>query len=304
MTISVPPTFNFWRTVYSHGWCALPPFVVDTDRRMLSFIVDLPSRRNRKVVPLRVSQPKRGRLRIRIQENLSLTEEEKRSITNQVRTVLRLDEDFAEFYKLARKHRAFRWVPKFGAGRLLRAPTVFEDVVKMICTTNCSWALTETMVNNLCTKLGFNVSSEGQRWFAFPLPEALADCSETFLRREIRAGYRAPYLRELARRIVNNDLDVEAWRHSTLPTDVLYKEVVSVKGIGPYAAGNIMKLLGRYDYLAIDSWCRKKFFEIHKNGRKTRDDVIEQFYEPFGQWRGLCFWMDVTKHWYEHDVPF
>jgi len=303
MIIPVPSAFNFWRTVYSHGWCALPPFEVDTDTGSCSLrMVANASPGN--PVAVTVNQPERNILRIQICGSRALARREKQHLVAQVRTVLRLDEDFSEFYAEARKHPSFRWVPKFGAGRLLRAPTVFEDVVKMLCTTNCSWALTETMVRNLCRKLGARVQGRDAPVYAFPVPQDLAESSEKFLRREIRAGYRAPYLRELGRRVVTGDLDVEAWRQSPLPTEELYREVCSVKGIGPYAAGAIMKLLGRYDYLAVDSWCRKKFFEIHRNGRAVNDKAIEKFYEPFGKWRGLFFWMDVTKHWYEHEVPF
>lgn len=301
MTVAVPSRFNFWRTVYSHGWCVLPPFEVDKENRSLRMIANASPG---KPVAITVNQPKRSTLRIEANSDGALAPREKQQIIAQVKTVLRLEEDFSEFYAAARKLASFRWVPRFGAGRLLRAPTVFEDVVKMICTTNCSWALTETIVGNLCRNLGMRVQRSDALICAFPTPQALAECSEKFLRREIRAGYRAPYLRELGRRIVNGELDVEAWRHSPLPTEELYGEVRSVKGIGPYAAGNIMKLLGRYDYLAIDSWCRKKFFEIHRKGRGGSDKAIEKFYEPFGKWRGLFFWVDVTKHWYEHENPF
>ena len=219
----------------------------------------------------------------------------------QAKICFRLDEDYSTFYSEARRYPQYRWIPRTGSGRLLRSPTVFEDVVKMICTTNCSWALTEVMVENLCSKLGGGNHGWGK---AFPTPEAIADSTEKFLRTEIRAGYRAPYLLELSKRIVNGDIDPETWRSSDLPTGELFDQVRSVKGVGPYAAGNILKLLGRYDYLGVDSWCRKKFFELHKNRRKTSDKVIERFYEPFGSWRGLFFWLDVTKHWYQKKFPF
>ena len=298
LTFSVPNNFNFWRTVYSHGWCSLPPFrVIKETRRLRMAIGVLP----RKALAIEIMQPSRGRLTISVHSRKDLTRSERKNIVSQVKTSLRLDEDLAGFYAEARRHKSFRWIPKLSAGRLLRAPTVFEDVVKMICTTNCTWALTEVMVGNLCRKLG---TSAGDAGSVFPQPEAVASVNEKFLRREIRAGYRAPYLLELSRRIVAADLEIESWRESALPTEELYKLVHSVKGVGPYAAGNILKLLGRYDYLAIDSWCRKRFSELHKNGRKTSDRVIEKFYQPFGKWKGLFFWLDMTKDWYEHEFPF
>jgi 3-methyladenine DNA glycosylase/8-oxoguanine DNA glycosylase len=295
-TLKLPKDFIFWRTVYSHGWCALLPFEIDKKNECLIRVLEFSS--GKKVVA-KISDQKKQTLNIFLSKNLSKIEREE--AVTQLRSCFRLDEDYSEFYTEASKNADFKWVPKAGAGRLLRAPTVFEDVVKMICTTNCSWALTEIMVKNLCTKLGTKVQDSR---FTFPSPEVIGDCSEKYLRREIRAGYRAPYILELSRRITKGNIDIEKWRTSGLSTEELFKEVRSVKGIGPYAAGNILKLLGRYDYLGIDSWCRSKFFEIHRNGKMCSDRVIEKHYKHFGKWRGLFFWMDVTKNWYAQKFTF
>lgn len=179
---------------------------------------------------------------------------------------------------------------------MLRSPTVFEDVVKMICTTNCTWALTKIMVTNLVTHLG---KGPGKTLQAFPTPEAMAGSSEKYFRKEIKTGYRSPYLIELAKRVASKELDLESWRHSDLPTEELFKQMRGVKGIGPYAAGNIMKLIGRYDYLGLDSWVRAKYYELHRKGRKVKDSTIEKHYEPYGKWRGLIFWLEMTRYWHD-----
>src|SRR5437660_5187445 len=129
--------------------------------------------------------------------------------------MLRLDDDMAGFYGAMSTETEFSWIPLQGAGRLLRSPTVFEDLVKMICTTNCSWALTETMVTRLVNNLG-EAAPDGRK--AFPTAAAMAKVSEKFYRDEIRSGYRAPYLKELAERVASGSLDVEAWLHSERPT--------------------------------------------------------------------------------------
>src|SRR5207245_2481087 len=105
------------------------------------------------------------------------------------------------------------WVIEKGAGRMLRSPTVFEDLVKTICTTNCSWGLTKNMVTNLVQKLGSksepppsgggtDAASVAPSFYAnkhaFPTPEAMASVGTEFYRDEIRAGYRSPYFVELA----------------------------------------------------------------------------------------------------------
>lgn len=298
LTLPVPAGFGFRSTVYSHGWCSLPPFETGRETVALRRLFELRSGRK---VTAEIRQLSPGALSISVPGKPPLSSADRIELKQLVSTCFRLDEDLTGFYEAALPHGRFGWVREAGAGRLLRAPTVFEDAVKMICTTNCSWALTEVMIRNLCLKVG---RQNGEPAPAFPSPAAIAGTSEKFLRKEIRAGYRAPYLLELSRQVAAGSLPIEQWRDSTLPTDELFDEVRSVKGIGPYAAGNILKLVGRYDYLGIDSWCRKKFCELHKKGRATTDRVIERFYEPFGRWRGLFFWLDVTRHWYEREFPF
>jgi 3-methyladenine DNA glycosylase/8-oxoguanine DNA glycosylase len=304
--ISVPADFNFLRTVYSHGWSSLKPFSVDKENQSLDRLLEL---NNNKLVYARISSSNSGKLRVAYQTKQTLNESEKKELIRQIKNCLRMGENFEEFYTIVKKDKEFSWVYDLKAGRLLRSPTVFEDIVKLICTTNCSWSLTEVIVNNLTTKLGKKfLIKDGvgtiKKLFSFPTPGAIAGVDEKYLRSEIRAGYRAPYLLELAKRADSTELNLESWKNDQLSTDELFRMVTSIKGIGPYAAGNMLKLLGYYDHLAIDSWCRTKFFQRYKSGRKVSDKSIEKFYSSYGQWRGLFFWMDVTKDWYEHKFPF
>ncbi len=297
LTIPLPSGFHFWRTVFSHGWCALPPFRVDKENHTFHRLFELS---DDSLVACSLHGSK-GSLLLQCESASPLTTRQRSEVQSLVRECLRMDENLDAFYRLARKHKQYRWIPKLGAGRLLRAPTVFEDVVKMICTTNCSWSLTKTMVGNLTSFLG-------RRWsaseYSFPTPQAVASVNEATIRKKIRAGYRSPYLLEFAERVAAGTLDVEQWRRSELPTPELFKQVRSVKGIGEYAAGNLLKLLGRYEYLGLDSWVRGKFREIHRNGRSTKDSVIERYYAPFGEWRGLFLWLEMTKDWYKEKFPF
>ena len=153
---------------------------------------------------------------------------------------------------------------------MFRSASVFEDIVKMMCTTNCSWSLTKSMTANLVGTLGKEWN--GDR--TFPTPEALAGVSEKFVRKEIRAGYRSPFLIEFAERVANKSLDVERWRVEPIPTEDLFENLRSIKGIGEYAAGNLLRLLGHYDAMAFDSWVRAEFYKKHKQGRRVLDRTI------------------------------
>jgi N-glycosylase/DNA lyase len=212
----------------------------------------------------------------------------------------RLGDDLGPFHRLIADDPAYRWIAQRRAGRLLRSPTVFEDLVKMICTTNCSWALTTAMVRNLCNVFGR--SFDGARR-AFPSPEAIAATSEAFLRRKVKAGYRAPYLLELARAVDSGRTNPELWMDPSLPASEVYGQLRAIKGVGDYAAGNMLKLLGRYEYLGLDSWVRAQYARLHHGGRRVKDSTIARRYRQFGQWRGLLFWLEMTREWYDSKFP-
>jgi N-glycosylase/DNA lyase len=199
-----------------------------------------------------------------------------------------------EFYGATSGTEEFAWVERQGAGRLLRSPTVFEDVVKAITTTNCSWALTVKMVTGLVQHLGVE-TDDGRR--SFPTPQAMAEAPLSFYSEVMRAGYRAPYFKELAERVASGELDVESWLVSDLATPALKREMKQVKGVGDYAADTLLRLIGRYDGLALDSWVRGKFARVRGRGRPVTDERIARYYSRFQKWRGLALWCDMTRDW-------
>ena len=283
-----PADFSFRHTIYSHGWCDLPPFAIDEKNWKLDYVFTC--KRTGDPASARLSESD-GKIRV----DLDGSKIDKAGLLRDVRHILRLDDDLNAFYDLAKKDENLAWVSGINAGRLLRSPTVFEDLVKTICTTNCSWALTKKMVTNLVEKLGVP-SKNGQR--TFPTAEAMANVEADFYRDEIRAGYRSPYFVELAEKVASGSLDLETWLTTDLPTPELKKQMKQVKGVGDYAAETMLKMLGRYDGLALDSWLRAQFYKKHKNGKKCKDKTIERHYEKYGEWKGLALWCDMTERWF------
>lgn len=290
LKIPTPPSFNFRRTIISHGWYNLLPFSLDSERYELTRVIDLDPRPPVTIV----MSGRQGH--VRVTASRSLTKSDVTKVTRDARHILRLDDDLQPFYVTTGEDPEFSWIGIQGAGRMLRSPTVFEDLVKMICTTNCSWALTVKMVTGLVENLG-RESDDGRK--SFPAAEAMAAMPLKFFVDQVRAGYRAAYLKELAERVAAGELNVEQWLTSPLSTAELIKELKGVKGVGNYAAENLLKLLGRYDGLALDSWTRAKFFQVRNKGRKANDKKIERYYSRFNEWRGLALWCDMTRDWLE-----
>src|SRR5690606_5141394 len=73
---------------------------------------------------------------VRVTTEHALDESEQAQLTRQVRWVVGLDQDLTPFYERIRDHPGLEHVVHSAGGRLLRSPTLFEDVVKTILTTN------------------------------------------------------------------------------------------------------------------------------------------------------------------------
>lgn len=194
------------------------------------------------------------------------------------------------------------WGAALGAGRMLRSPTVWEDVVKTLCTTNCSWGLTTFMVHALVRELGepaVGLAAEPLA-NAFPTPSAMTERDERFYRDAVHAGYRAPHLVRLSAMVAGGEIDLE--RLATAPREELPDEDVesllrSLPGIGPYAAAHVMMTLGRNSRLILDSWTRPTYARAAGRRKVPGDAMIERRFRRYGPDAGLAFWLFVTKHW-------
>lgn len=297
-----PDAFDLALTVRSHGFYDLAPWRWDPDRGVLARPLALATGR---VVDAEVAQAERG-LMFRALARGRPSAPEAREARGALRACLALDEDLAPFRRLAEALEAeraagrrelpdLRWALRRGAGRLLRSPTVFEDAVKTLCTTNCSWALTRAMVSRLCERLGAPAPS-GAR--TFPTPAAMASVPAAFYRDEIRAGYRAPFLAALAADVASGGLDLEALRASPAPAEEVLRRLLRIRGFGPYAAEHLLRLLGRHGHLALDSWTRGRLAALRGRRRVPSDRAIRRWYAPYGPWAGLAMWLEATADWH------
>jgi 3-methyladenine DNA glycosylase/8-oxoguanine DNA glycosylase len=291
---------DLWRTSISHGFTDLPPYVVDKAGRSLEVTLLMNGGRPRTV---RIAPGEPGRGVIHIQGPPAGARIRARVLAI-VRHMLRVDEDLSEFYVLASQDSDLAWTCT-GAGRMIRSPTVFEDVVKTICTTNCSWSGTRRMVAALVEHLGEpspGAPPHGWRGRAFPTPQAMAEARPAFYRSVMRAGYRGAYLRTIARSVAAGALDLEMLGHTgpdARSDDEVAERLADLPGVGPYAVAHIMMLLGRYSRLVLDSATRPAYARL-RGGRMVTDRTLRRRYRRYGRYAGLAFWLFLTRRWAEY----
>jgi N-glycosylase/DNA lyase len=282
---------DFARTLVSHGVADLPPNEIAPDGTLLSTVLIA----GQAAWLVELTSDGGGRARLDAPAGATPPPAVQRPVVAaQIRHMLRLDEDLSAFYLVAADDPALAWVVA-GAGRMMRSPTVFEDLVKTICTTNCAWSATVRMVSALVGELGMAAVGARDR-HAFPAPATLADAGEAFFQDVVRAGYRGPYLRALAEDVASGRLDPEAFNDPELPDQEVAERLLQIAGVGPYAMAHMMMLLGRYRQLILDSWTRPKYRRVSGRPRIT-DKGIERAFRKYRQFAGLAFWLMLTEDW-------
>jgi 3-methyladenine DNA glycosylase/8-oxoguanine DNA glycosylase len=292
------PRFDFAGTAYSHGWYALAPNRGDAEERSLE--------RTWKVgdgaAHVRLSQPAGpgGRIEMEVVSGRGsrsgLSPARWRAIARDVRHMLRLDEDLSAFHALCRRAGPpFDSAAARGFGRLLRSPTLFEDLVKVLATTNTQWSGTKAMVSKLV-----DLGGEGG---AFPGPERVAELGAARIRDRARWGYRAPYLVGLAKAIATGKLDLGSWESWQGTTGELEAEIRAVPGFGPYAAAHVLTLLGRYDRIGVDTVFREFVRRAHfpRARKPVNDRRMLAVYDRWGEWKMLAYWFELWTDYVGED---
>jgi len=296
LSLQAAAPFDFWSTLQSHGWVDLLPNVYHEEDQSFSRIEQLESG---KVIRLHISAGEQAGkivpLTVRIDHEGRLSAGEREEIERSVRHMLRLDEDFSEFYCLCKQNGPPWSDMKPGKGRLLRSPGLFEDMVKVILTTNVQWGGTRRMVRELVEQFGEALPTD-PNVKTFPRAEAIAALTFNDFQTRVRLGYRAAYVYQIAR-VFALEPNCYAQLYDTgIPSAEVKKELLAIKGIGNYAAASILMLLGRYDEIPVDSVFQqlmdKKYFQEEAFDLKKAQAI----YQGWGRWQYLAYWDDLLTY--------
>jgi 3-methyladenine DNA glycosylase/8-oxoguanine DNA glycosylase len=295
LKLTVKSPYDFARSVQDYGWVSLAPCQWLAEASALQRVERLSSG---KVLLARITAIDKGQgaslnglelLDVEVKVDEPLTEEEATELEAKLRWMLRLDENYHPFYERAKEDQRLWGVLKSGRGRLLRSPTLFEDLVKTILTTNTTWRQTKGMVQRLVDLLGTPYPLD-PALRAFPTPEQVAVAEIEVLQQEVRMGYRSAYVHQLAGEVVAGHFPLQLPEN---PAE-LKKQLKAIKGVGEYAANTLLMILGHYGELALDSEMRSFVRERYFDGEAVTDKEILAVYDEWEEWRYLAYWFDLV----------
>lgn len=282
-TIPVPRDFVLRRDACSYGYFVLEPNLWVPATRTLHRVLDLAGGPAR----LAVTHDRRGES-LRVMADRAITRAERAEVMRAVARMLRLDEDHTHVQAF---HEADpRW-KRAGRARLFRSPTLFEDVIKTVTSCNVTWPSTVIMNRKLCAVVG--------RGGAFPTPARLARVRVQTLRARCGVGYRDARIVEMARLFASGELEQEWFEDPARSDDEIRERLLELPGIGPYAAANILQLLGRYGHIPLDTESvRHGRAVLGMKGPSARVmKRVRAHFEPFGPHKFRSYWFELWTHY-------
>ncbi len=328
LTITPPTDYLLHRDACSYGYFVLAPNHWDPASRTLTRALHLPGgpvlahirqRNGRATSPEReragrrpdssARSPRRGAPLI-VTCSRPLARADRVEAESQVTRMLRLDDPTSSIREFHRLDPRFR---SLGRGRLFRSPTLFEDIIKTVTSCNVQWPSTVTMNIRLCEVVGLPAAPAGTHpdlpTHTFPTPERLARTRPASLRARCRVGYRDARIVELARLFTlpraRGGLDA-AWFEDPATSDAaIHDALLDLPGIGPYAAANIMQLLGRYHLLPLDTETLRhgrSVLGFRGPARRVMKRVRDHF-APFGRHAFRSYWFELWTHYESKQGP-
>lgn len=294
--VGVPADYDLPRDACSYGYFVLAPNYWDVKGQALWRVFDL----GRRAVLAKATQPKGAGTSLTIWTGEKLAKPEAAALRIQLSRMLRLDEDAAHIAKFHTLD------PRFacnGRGRLFRSPTLFEDVIKTVTSCNVTWPSTMQMNRRLCEVLGKKATTpkNAPLAHAFPTPSKLARTIAATLRARCRVGYRDVRMIALARLFTlppsKGGIDQARLANPATPDEAVFELLIELPGIGPYAAANIMQLLGRYSRLPLDTESVRHGKAVlgMKGSSAQIMRRVKKHFAPFGAHAFRSYWFELWE---------
>ena len=181
---------------------------------------------------------------------------------------------------------------KYGEGIRILNQDLWEMIISFIVSANNNIPRIKGIIDRMSKKYGTCIEFNGQEYYTFPTPEALATASMEDLR-ALGLGFRDKYIFETTKKVVNGEVDLEKLKQEA-STKNIRNELLTLSGVGPKVADCILlfSTLKRFDVFPIDVWVRRVMNDLYIHNpieAKVNKKEIEQLAkEKFGDLEGIA----------------
>lgn len=181
--------------------------------------------------------------------------------------------------RLAKKDEHLKAAIKSFAGVRILKQDPFEMIVTFIISQSKQIPQIKVLVERIASTYGEEIGSYNDKtYFKFPRPEALAEVSEETYR-EMKLGYRAPYIEDCVRKILDGTVDLQAMYDMDYP--IAKKMLMTIKGIGVKVADCVLLFAyGKFDAFPIDTWIKKIITEYYFE-EPPKDKALKAFVKEY-----------------------
>lgn len=200
------------------------------------------------------------------------------------------NEDLSEFYKQFKKDKILVPLFKRYLGMRINSGEIglYTMLQVYIVLQNATVRRTIQMMNALLENYGQKVRFDGKGMYVFWAPEILDRASEKELR-DLKLGYRAKFLKRIAKDFTEGKFDEEAIKK--LPSQEAKTELLKIYGIGPASADYLLfEVFHRYDsFDHLSPWEQKILSRlIYKKPLVPAEKILKDAQNRWGKWKRLA----------------
>ena len=167
-----------------------------------------------------------------------------------------LNRDYSEIIKIIGDNEVLKTASQYGQGiRVLNQPP-WETLCSFIISQNNNIKRIKGIISRLCETYGEKI--EGG--YTFPSAETLAKLEPEDLA-PLRAGFRAKYIIDAARRVSSGEVDLKNLKD--MPYEEAQKELLKITGVGPKVADCTLLFSCRHiEALPKDVWIKRALLQL------------------------------------------
>ena len=281
--------FNFKYTVYkpSHFPTKLGDFDETSETLYRSLRLGQDKLVGLKMTDLQKVIGKQG-IMAEVFSNRRLTEKDVTKIKMHVSYAYGLNENIRSFYDAVSNDPGIQEpIHDLSGMRVSCFETLFEILNISSMLQNTTVKRSEQMMENMLSSFGQRVAYDGKQFYVFYTSQDITGSSEQELR-DLKVGYRAKFLMDIARHF-NNNQNLEG-RLRKMSFEDAREELMKIRGVGPYSARiALFQYLRRPNEINFDSWKRKIFSKLFFGDETEPVDKVEkEAKKRWGDWAGYA----------------